>query len=120
MEEMPAPGMVRNERNEWRFLEWNGDDVHLDGVRYVQWPGSLDAAWAEAEAGLPEGHSISGVARHYGADRVTWSATAIEPGPIGRGDPIVTTVHAKNWIIGEGDTPAAALRALAAKLQKRG
>lgn len=61
---------------------------------------SLDAAWAEAEAALPEGWAID---RVYWRDDITWSAWAAN-----------TT---GGGLRGDGDTPAAALRALAAVLR---
>jgi hypothetical protein len=69
-------------------------------------PDSLDAAWAEAEAALPEracGLSITAQG-DWGVVR-NWAAWAYAPG-----EPTIT---------GNGPTPAAALRALAARLRER-
>ena len=72
----------------------------------------LDAAWAEAEAALPEG--------------MTFSLTrAIRPASEGTG-PTYYATASRPWydaliaIQVDGPTPAAALRALAAKLRERG
>jgi hypothetical protein len=72
----------------------------------------LGAAWREAEAALPEGWVIDGLARIYaagtdanGSDVDAWSARAYYHGP--RGGPVQVAVK---------ETPAAALRALAARL----
>jgi hypothetical protein len=70
-------------------------------------PDSLDAAWAEAEAALPEGWALQ-VAK----DRADGQAEAMA-GPIEFSwPPHVVRVF--------GPTPAAALRALAAKLRGEG
>jgi hypothetical protein len=62
---------------------------------------TLDAAWAEAEAALPEGWRLSLATNppEYGA--TAWSPDPSEPYAVGR----------------DGDTPAAALRALALALR---
>jgi hypothetical protein len=60
-------------------------------------PDSLDDAWAEAEAALPEGWIVR---LEGGLDHTYASAFA----------------HADYRVVAYGDTPVAALRALAAKL----
>jgi excisionase family DNA binding protein len=74
-------------------------DAYRQGV-YGGPPDSLDAAWAEAEAALPEGWQDLYVERHFNGYFANIDYDG--PGPIG-----------------EGLTPAAALRALAAKLRDR-
>lgn len=66
-------------------------------------PDSLDAAWAEAEAALPEGSHVDDLHERTPG---LWRASA----PDG-----------KNWGTFEGysDSPAAALHALAEKLRER-
>lgn len=72
---------------------------------------SLDAAWAEAEAALPEGWAIDGLYRVV-------ARTSLE-----REWEVI--VHEDDWQgdednhHGRGPTPAAALRALAARLRER-
>lgn len=79
------------------------------GVEHL--PDSLDAAWAEAEAALPEGWAIDGLYRVV-------ARTSLE-----REWEVI--VHEDDWQgdednhHGRGPTPAAALRALAAKLRER-
>lgn len=71
---------------------------------------SLDAAWAEAEAALPEGWAIDGLYRvvaRTSLDR-EWEVIVHEDDWQGAED----NHHAR------GATPAAALRALAAKLSE--
>lgn len=79
--------------------------VHGVSLRWHPAPDSLDAAWAEAEAALSEGWTLGGVIHRAVARHPTWSA---EASSLGEG-----ALHA------EGDTPAAALRALTAKLRER-
>ena len=69
---------------------------------------SLDAAWAEAEAALPEGWRIRGVARAPSRDPRKWMAQARRDTRLAGSDLYFS--HAR------GDSPAAALRALAVKL----
>ncbi len=71
----------------------------------------LDAAWAAAEAALPEGWRLGSLRVAVGFDGyrtsvVGWTATATEASGIARADPTE----------GYGPTPAAALLALAARL----
>jgi hypothetical protein len=70
-------------------------------------PDSLDAAWAEAEAGLPETSvlSLEGPAEYHPR---SYKAKAFKWGQDG---------DCSDY--GYGPTPAAALRALAAELRKR-
>jgi hypothetical protein len=93
---MPWRDAPEKLRDGWRAV---ADDV------ISQLPDSLDAAWAEAEAVLPEGWMLERVWRNAGA----WNARAGE-GPY----PAAIGVQ---QIGGSGPTPAAALRALAAKLR---
>jgi hypothetical protein len=69
---------------------------------------SLDAAWAEAEAALPEGWAFE-LTYSEGNPVQSW---AWLPG--------VEIVTGDDGIRAEGSTPAAALRALAAKLREVG
>ena len=73
-------------------------------------PDSLDAAWAAAAAALPNGweHLAVRMERDFGSDRWGYVATA------GQFD---DTVGGGGWS-GSQATPAAALRALAARLQE--
>ena len=66
----------------------------------------LDAAWAEAEAALPEGWVLQGIT----PSRAEWEALA-SSWTARAGDK-------QDWQAGAGPTPAAALRALAAKLRE--
>jgi hypothetical protein len=73
---------------------------------------SLDAAWAEAEAALPEGWRIEGLWHSWPPNPVLdpeWGTT-VSNAQTGE---MTISVHA------DGPTPAAALRALAAKLRER-
>ena len=63
---------------------------------------SLDEAWAEAEAALPEGCVFQGVRRSQLGMKNSWVASYGDGG---------------GWFNFYGDTPAAALQALAAKLR---
>ena len=75
------------------------------GGHYVV-AGSLDAAWAEAEAALPERHGGLHLNSYGDWGRIDgWSAHTFAPR-----QPTITAT---------GPTPAAALRALAAKLRER-
>ena len=72
-------------------------------------PGTLDAAWAEAEAALPEGWALRIMAcMHDGA---------IGPWKVSAGEDLSRYADVPVYV--EGD-PAAALRALAAKLREVG
>ena len=87
-------------------------------------PDSLDAAWAEAEAALPEdGYlSLSGPnnEHHYNVTAYSGHTEHVEPGD----DHLWFTVNSGAIDValpigrGYGDTPSAALRALAAKLRE--
>lgn len=66
---------------------------------------SLDAAWAEAEAALPEGCTFDGVRRSALGMKDEWVASYNDEG---------------GWFNFYGPTPAAACRALAAKLREVG
>jgi len=68
---------------------------------------SLDAAWAEAEAALPEGWRLDGLNPGIVSDRGVRT-----PGWVARAWGSGETI----WV--RATTPAAALRALAAKLQE--
>ena len=76
-----------------------GEPMHIAPAKCPA--GSLDAAWAEAEVALPKGWELSGVERWYTPHE--WIALAHEPG------------HSE--ASAGGPTPAAARRALAAKLR---
>lgn len=71
---------------------------------------SLDAAWAEAEAALPKGWWIVSVRRYYFGS--SWRVD------FGRPDDFDPSRYIENSGP-EKSTPAAALRALAAKLRER-
>lgn len=66
---------------------------------------SLDAAWAEAEAALPEGWAIT----NLGVTQDGWQAWAT-----------LVPSHDEEFEAEYGPTPVAAVRALAAKLRERG
>lgn len=68
---------------------------------------SLDSAWAEAEAALPDGWDLSGVENASEGSGRYWTAGAFLPWDESAHD-----------VIADGPTPAAALRALAAKLRE--
>lgn len=81
------------------------DETHPDAARAV--PSGLDAAWAEAEAALPEGWRLT--VQRTDEDFDTWSAAAVSPAFFeGEND--------DDYADGQGPTPAAALRALTAAL----
>lgn len=75
--------------------------------------GELDAAWAEVEAALPEGWAILQL-HHTAMMDQRWQAEAQS-----RVGPVVMWNKVRT-VIAEGLTPAAALRALAAKLPETG
>lgn len=75
-------------------------------VHQFPFPDSIDAAWAAAEAALPEGWVIQSVLR---CTPECWQAWAADPAE-DASDPFVA--------IADGPTPAAALRSLAAKLRE--
>jgi hypothetical protein len=84
---------------------------------------SLDAAWAEAEAALPEGWRFRYIApAMYTGDNLPphlmWFASATPRGWFDFLGPYVEGVD-DDCIEGIGPTPAAALRALAATLRER-
>lgn len=89
-----------------RFTDKENDalDVVLAALR-----GSLDAAWAEAEAALPEGWFL------VLSDDPRYSAEATREG---YHDPAIGWVGVQTRDA-TGPTPAAALRALAATLRER-
>jgi hypothetical protein len=69
--------------------------------------GDLDAAWAEAEAALPEGWRLA--VQRTDEDFDTWAATGVSQAFFdGESDDA--------YADGQGPTPAAALRALAVAL----
>ena len=75
--------------------------------------GELDAAWQEAEAALPKGWAILQL-HHTAMMDQRWQAEAqCRIGPVVAWNRVRT-------VIAEGSTPAAALRALAAKLREVG
>jgi hypothetical protein len=85
---------------------WSADPDRCSHVLGRFTPSTLDAAWAEAEAALPEGDRINTLCRH-GDGWLVWT----EGRPPG---------HLSDRPIahGQGPTPAAALRALAVSLRK--
>ena len=94
-----------------RWPQTRGYFTPQDVLAIENAPDSLDAAWSEAEAALPEGYVIESVSRQrswWGVDEKAWTAEAAEQADGG------------DWpaIFGDGDTPAAALRALAARLRE--
>lgn len=93
------PGLVERERDDWRDIveRWKG---------IAEERGSFDAAWAEAEAALPEGWALRiMVCSHDGV---------VGPWKISAGPDLSAYVDPQ--VYAEG-APAAALRALAAKLR---
>ncbi|HEY4895218.1 MAG TPA: hypothetical protein VII01_03935 [Solirubrobacteraceae bacterium] len=78
-----------------------------------RWETSLDAAWAEAEAALPEGWMGPSVAQNWKGRWYAYGYRHHEDAPANPG--IVESANAEDH-----DTPAAALRALAAKLREVG
>jgi hypothetical protein len=92
------------------FRGQNGEEVTVDIDDGID---SLDAAWAEAVAALPEGWfgpHLYGT-RNYSVSDHPYKAEAFKPNPGRSDDPVAD---------GIGPTPAAALRALAAKLREVG
>ena len=86
-------------------------------------PDSLDAAWAEAEAALPDGWTLLEVSRldrdedggrMLDARGGYWYASA------GEGNKAQVVSYIRREETETGHTPAAALRGLAAKLRERG
>ncbi len=69
---------------------------------------SLDAAWREAEAALPEGHHICAVEHIDGDERTEWRAETYDSADHSGGQAAT----------GFGPTPDAALQALAARLTR--
>lgn len=80
-------------------------------------PDSLDAAWAEAEAALHPGEYLSGFSRYD--EGLPWAAQA-RSGPGGRHNIVTEPFDYHGHCSAFGPTPAAALRALAAKLREVG
>jgi hypothetical protein len=81
-------------------------------------PDSLDAAWAEAEAALPEGWTLSGVHRsgqRGQTKRQAYIAAAWGGRLLGQS---VAPSPEKGRRIAYADSPAAALRALAKRLRE--
>lgn len=89
---------------------WNEDEdvavclVEIDRLRAA---GTLDAAWQAAEAALPEGWTFGSLSS-YAYEGKQWYATAG-----------IGTLAGSEVVEGEGDTPTAALLALAEKLAQR-
>lgn len=77
----------------------------------------LDAAWAEAEAALHPGEYLSGFSRYD--EGLPWAAQA-RSGPGGRHNIVTEPFDYHGHCSAFGPTPAAALRALAAKLREVG
>jgi hypothetical protein len=94
-----APGVVLWACGECRIRFYPHDDVSRTAP--------LDAAWAAAEAALPEGWRFA--VQRTDEDFGTWAATGVSPAFFeGEND--------DEYADGQGPTPAAALRALAARL----
>lgn len=87
-----------------RALDWA--DAIETAAGYVAHEARLDAAWAEAEAALPEGWYISELLAPLRISGSQWSAIAAPP-----------SVDGPESVFGHGPTAAAALHALAAKLR---
>lgn len=82
---------------------------------------SLDAAWAEAEAALPEGPWMMELVRHgaMNGDENPYTGYVIDRIP-DRYEAVAQNTWACDEVVtGTGPTPAAALRALAAELRQR-
>jgi hypothetical protein len=77
-----------------------GPDATPEDVQAFRDAYELGCAWAEAEAALPEGGRI---------EYVEWISPGYRAAASIMGE----------WFYGEGDTPAAALRALAERLRER-
>ncbi len=107
-----SAGIPVERRDEWCDL-----GVRLIKAELATANDSLDAAWQEAEAALPEGWVVEGTRRVLMAGlpkMQRWGATACPLTPKGRNwRGIYETQYA------DGPTPAAALRALAAVLLER-
>ena len=93
-----------------RFWTWFGGAITGDALLSdTREPDSLDAAWAEAEAALPDEWGIEIVPNLTKAPAINgaWIAMKVRDMP---------------WrgfgVYGSGDTPAAALRALTARLSE--
>lgn len=106
----PTDELDRLKAAGWKFAE------SVDGEMYASPPAtapdSLDAAWAEAEAALPEGVAFT----------LTRAATPSDGRPTAyyaTADPIYSSAIRSKMQI-SGPTPAAALRALAARLRGEG
>lgn len=103
------PNVAQDELHELAlFLQdhgWAGIMCLREAVEaFGESPDSLDAAWAEAKAALPPGHTMDLTLEDHvdGGRFLAW-----------------TMRHTDSAILrGEGPTPAAALRALAAKLRE--
>lgn len=93
----------------------NGEGYSVASLETPQ-KDSLDAAWQRAEAALPEGWVVDGVRRLYdeGHDGRRFVARAVQPIP----DEDNPEGNSMALVIGNGPTPAAALNALAEKLER--
>lgn len=95
-------------------------DAALDDIsaRIAALPMTLDDAWREAEAALPEGWRLASI-QGYAA---SWTACAASPRPevIGACECCGQDRHAakQEFLFGRSPTPAAALQALAARLRE--
>jgi hypothetical protein len=81
----------------------------LDRLDALEAGATVDAAWAEVEAALPDGWYVGNLSNrpYINEPRRVWLAQAYEPD------------ERMAFTAGFGDTPAAALRALAEKLRER-
>jgi hypothetical protein len=82
-------------------------DIENEGYRIVR-ADSLDAAWADAEAALPEGWRIKSLSMDAPPAWQAWAGATPEEAP-----------GVDEWEAETGSTPAAALRALAERLRER-
>jgi hypothetical protein len=92
------------------------NEAHEIGERVASRVAPLDAAWAEAEAALPEGWTFGSVGRSSQRGQTkgqAWIASAWGFRLRGQG---AESAPVKGRRIAYGSTPVAALRALAAKL----
>jgi hypothetical protein len=98
-------------------IEW-GIEAH------ESWCPSLDAAWAEVEAALPEGWAIGTLTRNSARgrtkDQAWWCSANGSPAIVGARSDRRHPWPPGHRKVAYGPTPAAALRALAAKLREVG
>ncbi len=110
MSEPLTPDELAEIRHAADLMEWAGSTVDAQTIRRLLATMDLDAAWAEAEAALPEGWHLCEMTLHCHAGN----------GDGERGPWLVEAHDGDRWWseCGEGPTPAAALRALTAALDE--